>query len=339
MTDGQNRRMKRGAVESVGNILILVSVVTGFVSFVALFKPFPQESFFTRKRVVVVWVASFVLFGVGGLLRPVPSLGPFFMLVSILAGTCSFIALFQPLPQIWLPTRKRAAVIWVASFALVALGGSLISDLEEAETRLAAEAAAEAAQAEARLAEDARLAAVEERARLAAESFPTRREEFEQRLGELEGLVNDEAWSRAKNDGEALQQELLPLFRSSISETPEVVSIRTRLDDALGVARKEERALPRPTQLPEPERRRIFRLLVECQDRATARAETEFPEQDPLMPGFDRELYLADTQRRLDRASELSERCSPDVQSAEELGEDEMFRIRREGTLNGWPPL
>ena len=57
--------MKGGAVESVGNILILVSVVTGFVSFVALFKPFPQESFFTRKRVVVVWVASFVLFGVG----------------------------------------------------------------------------------------------------------------------------------------------------------------------------------------------------------------------------------------------------------------------------------
>ena len=333
-------------METLVALLIFGSMATGFVSFVALFKPFPQESFFTRKRVVVMWVASFVLFGVGGLLRPVPSLAPFFILVGIVAGTFSFIALFRPLPQIWLPTRKRATVVWAASFALVALGGSLISDLEEAETRLAAEAAAEAAQAEtrlaedeARLAEDARLAAVEERARLAAESFPTRREEFEQRLGELEGLVNDEAWSRAKNDGEALQQELLPLFRSSISETPEVVSIRTRLDDALGVARKEERALPRPTQLPEPERRRIFRLLVECQDRATARAETEFPEQDPLMPGFDRELYLADTQRRLDRASELSERCSPDVQSAEELGEDEMFRIRREGTLNGWPPL
>ena len=102
-----------------------------------------------------------------------------------------------------------------------------------------------ASAAEARLAEDARLAAAEERARLAAESFPTRREDFEQRLDELEGIINDEAWVRAKNDGEALQQELLPLFRSSISETPEVVSIRTRLDDALGVARKEENVLRR----------------------------------------------------------------------------------------------
>ena len=125
MTDGQNRRMKGGAVESVGNILILVSVATGFVSFVALFKPFPQESFFTRKRVVVVWLASLALFALGGLLLPVPTLGPFFMLVSILAGTCSFIALFQPLPQIWLPTRKRAAVVWLASFALLFLGASL----------------------------------------------------------------------------------------------------------------------------------------------------------------------------------------------------------------------
>ena len=233
-------------------------MVTGFLSFVALFKPFPEESFFTRKRVVVVWIASFAVFALGWLLRPVPSLAPFFILVGIVAGTFSFIALFRPLPQIWLPTRKRATVVWAASFALVALGGSLISDLEEAETRLAAEAAAEAAQAEtrlaedeARLAEDARLAAAEERARLAAESFPTRREDLEQRLDELEGIINDEAWVRAKNDGEALQQELSPLFRSSIADTPEVTSIRTRLDDALGVARKEERALPRPTQASE----------------------------------------------------------------------------------------
>ena len=191
MTDGQNRRMKGGAVESVGNILILVSVATGFVSFVALFKP---------------------------------------------------------LPRVWLPNRKRAALVCAVSFAVVAfLPVPRAGEHEEEARRIVAEVA----QAEARLAEDARLAAAEERARLAAESFPTRREGFEQRLDELEGIINDEAWVRAKNDGEALQQELLPLFRSSISETPEVVSIRTRLDDALGVARKEERALQRATQASE----------------------------------------------------------------------------------------
>ena len=96
---------------------------------------------------------------------------------------------------------------------------------------------------------------------------------------------------------------------------------------------------PADEALSEAERRRIFRLLVEYQDGADARAETEFPEQDPLAPGFDRDQYLADTQRQLDRSNELSERCAPDIQAAEEISEDEMFQIRREGVLNGWPPL
>ena len=119
------------------------------------------------------------------------------------------------------------------------------------------EVARPAAEEEARTAETIR-DALEANALAAEESFPTRRDDFEQRLDELEGLINDEEWGEAKSHGEALQQELLPLFRSSIAEASEVVSIRTRLDDALGVARKEENVLRRQAteqaaQVPSPQ--------------------------------------------------------------------------------------
>ena len=332
MTDGQNRRMKGGAVESVGNILILVSVATGFVSFVALFKPFPQESFFTRKRVVVVWLASLALFALGGLLLPVPTLGPFFMLVSILAGTCSFIALFQPLPQIWLPTRKRAAVVWAASFALVALGGSLMSDLEKAETRLAAEAD----QAEARLAEDARRAASEESARVAAERFPTRREEFEQRLSDLKALTDDAAWNEALRDGGALQRELLPLFRSSVAQTPEVASIRSRLNGLLAFA-ENQTVTGRFSVI---ERQRIFRALIMCERDATATADARYPETvDPNHPAYDRATIGERLEAAVDYQTTLMNECKAALRMEHDLSEDDVQDISLEGGKSRWPPL
>ena len=323
-------------MESVGNILILVSVATGFVSFVALFKPFPQESFFTRKRVVVVWLASLALFALGGLLLPVPTLGPFFMLVSILAGTCSFIALFQPLPQIWLPTRKRAAVVWAASFTLVALGGSLMSDLEEAETRLAAELAAEATQAEARLGEDARLAAAEERARLAAESFPTRREGFEQRLSDLKALTDDAAWDDALRNGGVLQQELSPLFRSSVAQTPEVVSIRSRLNGLLALAKNQTVT----GRFSEFERRRIFRRLIMCERDATATADARYPETvDPNHPAYDRATIGERLEAAVDYQTTLMNECKAALRTEYDLSEDDVADISSEGIESRWPPL
>ena len=120
------------------------------------------------------------------------------------------------------------------------------------EEEIARRAAEEAARAEA-----IRLAAREASARVAAEGFPTRQEGIEQRLSDLEGLINDEAWVTALNDGEALQRELSSLFQSAIAETPEVTAIRTRLDDALLIARREENVLrrqatERAAQVPSP---------------------------------------------------------------------------------------
>ena len=146
------------------------------------------------------------------------------------------------------------------------------------EEEVARRAAEETARAEA-----VRLAAREASARVAAEGFPTRQEGIEQRLNDLEGLINDEAWVTALNDGEALQRELSSLFRSSIAETPEVVSIRTRLDDALGVARKEENVLRRQAteqaaQVPSPQQYAIetIKTYPEVLDAAISRDGQDF---------------------------------------------------------------
>ena len=93
---------------------------------------------------------------------------------------------------------------------------------------------------------------------VAERDFPTRREGIEQRLDTIDSLIDGEAWVNALQNSEALQQELLPLFRSSIAETPEVVSIRTRLNDVLGVARKGEnvsrrQATEQAAQTPSPQ--------------------------------------------------------------------------------------
>ena len=53
-------------------------------------------------------------------------MGGLLILISLVTGTVSFISLIRPLPGLWLPTRKRAAIAWVASFVLLATGGSLL---------------------------------------------------------------------------------------------------------------------------------------------------------------------------------------------------------------------
>ena len=53
-------------------------------------------------------------------------MGGLLMLISMVTGTASFIALFKPLPRFWLPTRKRAAIVWIASFVLLGIGGELL---------------------------------------------------------------------------------------------------------------------------------------------------------------------------------------------------------------------
>ena len=53
-------------------------------------------------------------------------MGGLLILISLVTGTVSFISLIRPLPSLWLPTRKRAAIAWGASFVLLATGGSLL---------------------------------------------------------------------------------------------------------------------------------------------------------------------------------------------------------------------
>ena len=70
------------------------------------------------------------------------------ILISMVTGTAAFFALFKPLPRLWLPTRKRAAVVWVASFVLLFIGAGLSPNPTPEE--LAAQKAEEQQQAEAK---------------------------------------------------------------------------------------------------------------------------------------------------------------------------------------------
>ena len=51
-------------------------------------------------------------------------MGGLLILISMVTGTVSFISLIRPLPGLWLPTRKRATVVWVASFVLLFIGAA-----------------------------------------------------------------------------------------------------------------------------------------------------------------------------------------------------------------------
>ena len=52
-------------------------------------------------------------------------MGGLLILISVVTGTVAFISLIRPLPRFWLPTRKRATVVWVASFVLLFIGAGL----------------------------------------------------------------------------------------------------------------------------------------------------------------------------------------------------------------------
>ena len=55
-------------------------------------------------------------------------MGGVLTLVSIVAGTASFIALFKPLPSIGLPTRQRAFGIWFASWVMLFIGAASLPE-------------------------------------------------------------------------------------------------------------------------------------------------------------------------------------------------------------------
>ena len=55
-------------------------------------------------------------------------MGGFLILLSIVIGFVSFIGIIRPMRRLWLPTRKRAAVVFLASFPLFILGGALLPD-------------------------------------------------------------------------------------------------------------------------------------------------------------------------------------------------------------------
>ena len=64
-------------------------------------------------------------------------MGGLLILISMVTGTAAFIALFKPLLRIGLSTRKRAAIVWVASVVLLFAGAALLPEPtpEELEAR------------------------------------------------------------------------------------------------------------------------------------------------------------------------------------------------------------
>ena len=55
-------------------------------------------------------------------------MGGLLVIVSMVTGTASCIALFRPLPRIGLPTRRRAFGVWAASWILLGIGGNLLPE-------------------------------------------------------------------------------------------------------------------------------------------------------------------------------------------------------------------
>lgn len=55
-------------------------------------------------------------------------MGGFLILLSMVIGFVSFIGIIRPMRRLWLPTRKRAAVVFLSSFPLFILGGALLPD-------------------------------------------------------------------------------------------------------------------------------------------------------------------------------------------------------------------
>ena len=70
-------------------------------------------------------------------------MGGFLIFISMVTGTAAFISLIRPLPRFWLPTRKRAAIVWIASFVLFGIGGELLPEPTPEEARAQAEMEAE----------------------------------------------------------------------------------------------------------------------------------------------------------------------------------------------------
>ena len=70
-------------------------------------------------------------------------MGGFLVVITMVTGTASFIALFRPLPRIGLPTRKRAAGVWAASWVLLVIGGALLPGPTQEEAAEAARAGAD----------------------------------------------------------------------------------------------------------------------------------------------------------------------------------------------------
>ena len=77
-------------------------------------------------------------------------MGGFLILLSMVIGFVSFIGIIRPMRRLWLPTRKRAAVVFLASFPLFILGGVLLPDRtsEESAVREVGEQEQQVAQGE-----------------------------------------------------------------------------------------------------------------------------------------------------------------------------------------------
>ena len=53
-------------------------------------------------------------------------IGVLLILLSMATGTAALVAIIRPLPRIYLPSRKRAAIVWAISFLALVLGSAMV---------------------------------------------------------------------------------------------------------------------------------------------------------------------------------------------------------------------
>ena len=92
-------------------------------------------------------------------------------------------------------------------------------------------------------------------------------------------------------------------------------------------------------RISENNRRSIFNESVTCEDQASERAASTFPQTNASHPDFDAERVGDLILQEIELAEQLTDECKAGVQERHDLANEELTQIGAEGVANGWPPL
>ncbi len=107
-------------MEEISIILVFVCMIIGIISFICMLYPISRLYLPTRKRAFVVFICSFVLFFISVQLPPtMEEISIILVFVFMIISIISFICMLYPISRLYLPTRKRAFVVFICSFVLL----------------------------------------------------------------------------------------------------------------------------------------------------------------------------------------------------------------------------